>query len=71
MFALNDRGHEVAERLRQLSRAYDQLYVYVRAIREEWDTPDLVERVYEEYPKFAEKSVIRDQVAARRARRRS
>ncbi|MGA3354674.1 MAG: hypothetical protein ABSD85_16060 [Acidimicrobiales bacterium] len=71
VFALNERGHEVAERLRQSSRAYDQLYAYVRTIREEWDTPDLVERVYEEYPKFAEKSVIRDQVAARRARRRS
>jgi predicted DNA binding CopG/RHH family protein len=69
-FALNERGHEAAERLRQSSRAYDELYAYIRALREEWDTPDLVERVYEAFPKYAERSLIREQVAKRRARHR-
>jgi hypothetical protein len=68
-YALSDRGHKAAERLRQSNRAYEQLYAYVRALREEWDTPDLVERVYEAYPKFAERSLIRDQVTARSKRR--
>jgi uncharacterized protein YwgA len=70
-FALSERGHEVAERLRQSSRAYDQLYAHIRALREEWDTPDLVERVYETFPKYAKQSLIREQVAKRRGRPRS
>lgn len=65
-FALSERGHEAAERLRQSSRAYDQLYAYVRRLREEWDTPDLLERVYETWPKYAERSLIREQVARRK-----
>ncbi|MDQ6879437.1 MAG: hypothetical protein M3082_17425 [Candidatus Dormibacteraeota bacterium] len=69
-FALNHQGHEAAERLRRSSRAYDQLYAYVRAVREEWDTPDLVARVYKTYPKFAEKSLIRDKVERRGSKRR-
>lgn len=69
-FALNNEGHEAAERLRRSSRAYDQLYAYVRAMREEWDTPDLVARVYKTYPKFAEKSLIRDEVSRRGTKRR-
>jgi predicted DNA binding CopG/RHH family protein len=71
VFALNEQGHETAERLRQSSDAYDQLYQFVCAVRAEWDTSELVERVYEEFPKYTEKSVIRDQVDRRRARRRS
>jgi predicted DNA binding CopG/RHH family protein len=70
-FALSERGHEAAERLRQSNRAYDELYVYIRTLREEWDTPDLVERVYEAFPQYTERSMIREQVAKRRARRRS
>jgi hypothetical protein len=70
-FVLNERGHEAAERLRRSNRAYDELYKYVQTLRSEWDTPDLLERVYEAFPKYAEKSRIRDQVAARRAQRRS
>lgn len=70
-FVLNERGHEAAERLRQSSRAYDQLFLRVRDLRAEWDTAQLVERVYETWPDYAERSVIKDEVAARRARRRS
>lgn len=70
-FALNERGHEAADRLRQSSRAYDALYQYIRTIRQEWDTSELIERVYEEWPKYAEKSVIREEVDRRRTARRS
>jgi predicted DNA binding CopG/RHH family protein len=69
-FALSSEGHEAAERLRRSSRAYDQLYAYVRAVREEWDTPDLVARVYKTYPKFTEKSFIREELARRGVKRR-
>lgn len=69
-FALSDRGHEVAERLRRSNRAYEQLFSYIRELRQEWDAPDLIERVYDAWPNMAEKSVIKDQVDSRRARRR-
>lgn len=69
-FSLSEQGHDVAERLRKSSQAYDQLYVYIRSLREEWDTPDLVERVYETWPKYTERSVIREEVARRSKRRR-
>jgi predicted DNA binding CopG/RHH family protein len=70
-FALNDEGHAAAEQLRQSNRAYQQLFAYVQALRAEWDTSDLIERVYQGWPKYAERSLIRDQVAARASRRRS
>ena len=70
-FALNEHGHQAAERLRQSGRAYDALYQYILKLRQDWDTSELVERVYEEWPKYAEKSVIREEVARRRAARRS
>ncbi len=69
-FTLSGHGHDAAERLRQSSRAYDRLFSQVQKIREEWDTPDLVDRVYEQWPKYAERSLIKDEVAARRERRR-
>lgn len=72
-FALSARGHEAAERLRQSSPAYEQLFAFVEAIKKEWDTPnvtDLVARVYETYPKYAEKSVIREEVERRERRAR-
>ena len=72
-FALNDRGHEAAERLRQSSRAYDQLFAYIRQLRQEWDTPrldQLVDRVYEKWPNFTEKSHIREKVKSRSVRKR-
>lgn len=68
-FALTEVGHERAERLRQSSVAYERLASYVAAIRREYDKDDLIERVYAEYPQFAEKSLIREKVARRAARR--
>jgi DNA-binding PadR family transcriptional regulator len=74
-FALSERGHEAVERLRRSSPAYEQLFAFVETIKKEWDTPkvtDLVDRVYETWPKFTEKSVIREEVERRnRNRRRS
>jgi predicted DNA binding CopG/RHH family protein len=70
-FSLSKRGHEAAEHLRRSSEAYEQLFHYVSAVREEWDTPDLVERVYESWPAYAEQSLIREEVARRRRRRSS
>lgn len=72
-FALNDRGHEAAEALRESSPMYDQLFKFVESIRQDWDRGDLnelVDRVYETWPKHAEKSVIREKVAERTQRRR-
>ena len=66
VFVLNKEGHERAERLRRSSRAYDQLYRYVSGLRKEWDTPDIVERVYETFPRYTERSLIREDVARRR-----
>lgn len=72
-FALNDRGHEAAETLRHSSPGYERLFELVESVRQEWDKgslDDLIGRVYEAYPKYAEKSVIEDQVARRTERRR-
>jgi predicted DNA binding CopG/RHH family protein len=68
-FALTEVGRERAERLRKSSRAYQRLAEYVSSIRREYDKDDLVERVYAEYPEFAEKSLIRAKVARRAASR--
>ena len=70
-FALSDEGHSAAERLRQSSRAYEQLYAYIQRLRSEWDKPNLLRRVYKTWPKYAERSLIRDQVEGRARRRRS
>jgi len=70
-FELSDEGHEAAERLRQSGRAYEQLFERIQDLRARWDTPDLVERVYETWPEYAKESLIKDEVAARRAERRS
>ena len=72
-FALSERGHEAAEQLRHSNPHYEQLFKFVESVKKEWDTPvlgDLVARVYQTYPKYAEKSVIRGEVE-RRGRRRS
>lgn len=72
-FALNDRGHEAAETLRQCDPIYEQLFTFVESVRKDWDAADLndlVDRVYETWPKYAEKSVIREKVARRTERRR-
>lgn len=73
-FALNDRGHEAAEALRNSSPSYEQLFKFVESVRKDWDAADLNElvgRVYETWPKYAEKSVIREKVARRTERRRA
>jgi len=70
-YALSERGHAAAERLRQSSEAYERLYAYVRRVRQEWDTPDLVDRVYEAFPKYTERSLIREKVNTRIEKRRS
>lgn len=72
VFALNAEGHEAAERLRRSNRAYEALFERIAEIRKEWDTPrldDLVARVYAEWPQYAEKSLIRGEIAERAARR--
>lgn len=70
-FALSEEGHRAAERLRQSSRAYDRLYAYIQRLRSDWDKPDLLRRVYKTWPKYAERSLIRDEVEGRARRRRS
>lgn len=72
-FELSQAGHEAAERLRRTSDAYNTLYVRIQALRQEWDTPnvrDLVARVYERWPDYTDRSVIKDEITERRARRR-
>lgn len=71
-FALNQRGHAAAERLRKSGRAWDELFAHVRQLREEWDRgglDDLVARVYQTWPKYAEKSRIKEKVAHQVQRR--
>jgi predicted DNA binding CopG/RHH family protein len=71
-FALNDKGHEAAENLRHSSPGYEHLFELVASVRQEWDKgslDDLIGRVYDTYPKYAEKSVIKDRVARRTERR--
>lgn len=73
-FTLNKRGHEAAEALRQSDPSYEQLFNFVEAIRKDWDTDDLsdlVDRVHETWPKYADKSVIREKVARRTKQRRA
>jgi predicted DNA binding CopG/RHH family protein len=72
-FSLSDSGHHAAETMRQSDARYDQLFKFIESIRQEWDKGDLndlVDRVYETWPKYAEKSVIREKVEQRRGRRR-
>ncbi|MGH2383386.1 MAG: hypothetical protein ACRDG7_19515 [Candidatus Limnocylindria bacterium] len=72
VFALNAEGHEAAERLRRSNRAYQALFERIAEIRQEWDAPrldDLVARVYAEWPQYAEKSLIRGEIAERSSRR--
>lgn len=73
VFALTPEGHEAAERLRRSRAIYEDLFAAVGRIRQQWDLQsldELVERVYEEYPEYTERSVIRHQVAERARQRR-
>lgn len=69
LFELNEAGHEAAERLRRSSKAYEQVYARIRELRREWDTPDLLDRVYDAFPGYTDRSVIKGEVDERRARR--
>jgi hypothetical protein len=70
VFALTENGHEAAEKLRHSSPAYEALFDAVENLREKWDTPDLIDRVYDRWPEYTGRSLIRDEVAERRERRR-
>src|SRR5438105_3227694 len=65
-FALSNEGHLAAERLRRSNQAYERLYARIGELRREWDTPDLIARVYEAFPKYTERSLIRDVVNQRK-----
>lgn len=72
VFALTAEGHEIAEQLRRSNRAYEALFERIAEIRQEWDTPrldDLVARVYAEWPEYAEKSLIKGEIAEHASRR--
>jgi hypothetical protein len=68
-FALTAEGKAAAEQLRRSNEAYARLADGIRELRDEWDKPDLIERVYEAYPEYASRSVIKERVARRSAAR--
>jgi predicted DNA binding CopG/RHH family protein len=73
IFDLTPEGHALAEELRHRDEHHESVYEVVASVREEWDVPnltDLVDKVYATYPKFTEKSRIRDEVAIRNRSRR-
>jgi predicted DNA binding CopG/RHH family protein len=69
-FALSQEGQAVAARLRRSNAAYEELTSRIRHLREEWDRPDLIERIYEAFPEYTTQSAIKDKVARRAAARR-
>ena len=74
IFALSQKGHEAAERLRHSSPAYEQLFNVIEAVKKDWDTEDvrdLVARVYETWPQSAENSQIREGIERHSRKRRS
>lgn len=71
VFALNATGHELAEQLRRSNEAYSQIYSNIESIRAEWDSDDLLDRVYEMFPDYTGKSRIKQEVDRRNQRRRS
>jgi predicted DNA binding CopG/RHH family protein len=70
IYTLTTEGHQAAERLRRSSAAYAQLAERIQSLRDDWDRPDLLERVYEAFPEYASRSAIRERVARRAASRR-
>lgn len=65
VYALTLEGHDAAEQLRRSNEAYTRLAERIRQLRAEWDKPDLIERVYEAFPEYATRSVIKEKVARR------
>lgn len=69
-YALTPEGRAAAEQLRRSSGAYARLAERIRQLREEWDRPDLIERVYEAFPEYTGRSVIKEKVSRRAESRR-
>jgi predicted DNA binding CopG/RHH family protein len=70
VYVLTAEGQTAAEQLRRSNEAYTRLAERIRQLREEWDKPDLIERVYEAFPEYASRSVIKEKVARRAAARK-
>ena len=70
VYVLTAEGHSEAEQLRRSDEAYARLAERIRQLREEWDRPDLIERVYEAFPEYASRSVIKEKIARRAAARK-
>lgn len=70
VYALTAEGRAAAAELRRKDGAYARLAEQIHALRVEWDRPDLIERVYEAFPEYTGRSLIRDEVAQRTASER-
>jgi hypothetical protein len=70
VFELSEAGRAAAETLRSSDAAFESLHSQVQELRTAWDTPDLLERVYETFPEMTDRSLIKEEVDERRARRR-
>lgn len=70
VFALTAEGQQAAVQLRNSGVAYAHLAERIQQLRLEWDRPDLVERVYEAFPEYTTRSIIKEQVARRTTTRR-
>jgi uncharacterized protein YwgA len=64
-FALTAEGQAAADQLRRSSEAYARLAERILQLRQEWDKPDLIERVYEAFPDYTGQSVIKDKLTRR------
>jgi uncharacterized protein len=71
VYELTAEGRKAAAELRRKDAAYTRLAEQIQKLRQEWDRPDLVERVYEAFPEYADRSLIKEQVARRAASRRN
>lgn len=70
IYALTPEGRAAAEQLRRSNAAYAHLAERIAQLRQEWDRPDLIERVYEAFPEYASRSLIKDKVARRASARK-
>jgi predicted DNA binding CopG/RHH family protein len=70
VYALTAEGRAAAAELRRKDKVYARLAEQIQALRKEWDRPDLVERVYDAFPEYTGRSLIKDKVARRAAARR-
>jgi hypothetical protein len=64
-YSLSPEGRAAAAQLRRSNNAYEQLAERIRELRQEWDRPDLIERVYEEFPEYTGRSLIKEKVSRR------